>query len=56
MKYYITETRRGWMTWEFEVEADNEEEALAKVMDGKVEATFYETVEDPHAESEYEFE
>ena len=37
-KFNITETKPAILYWEFEVEAETQEEALRMVMDGEVDA------------------
>ncbi len=44
--YVIKETKPAWNIWTYEVEADNEEEALETVMEGDVDPVNYETVDD----------
>jgi hypothetical protein len=51
--YYITETKPAILKWEFRVEANSQDEALQKVMDGEVEAENVDTEEDPFEGSEY---
>ena len=54
-KFNITETKPAILYWEFEVEAETQEEALRMVMDGEVDAIEHDWEEtfDP---SEYEVE
>ena len=51
--YHITETKPAIQHWEFTVEAENEDEALHKVMNGEVDAEDFITDEDPFEGSEY---
>jgi len=53
-KFEITETRPAVMTWVFEVEADDEEQALQMVMDGDVSPEDFTTEEEEGTCSEYE--
>lgn len=54
--YSITETKPAILRWEFTVFAENEEEALRMVMDGKVDPESYFTDEDPFESSDYNVE
>lgn len=51
--YYITETKPAILRWEFSVVAENEEEALMKVMKGEVDPEDHFTDEDPFEGSYY---
>jgi len=56
MKYTITETRKANVIWIYEVEANDEEQALHAVMDGAIEALDYITEEIEDSEVEYNVE
>lgn len=56
-KYIITETRPATLHWIFEVKAENEEEALHKVMDGDAGDDIIEHwTEESEEDSEYDIE
>jgi len=51
--YHITETKPAILRWFFEVEAENQEEALRMVQDGEIEHTGHDVDEDPFEGSMY---
>ena len=53
-EYRIIESRPATYYWEYIVEAENETEALNKVLDGKVEAEETWVEEDEDEDSDYE--
>lgn len=53
-EYRIIESRPAMQCWEYIVEAENETEALNKVLDGKVEPEETWTEEDDSDESDFE--
>lgn len=54
--YNITETKHAIMRWEFTVVAEDEDEALRMVQNGKVDPESYFVDEDPFESSDYEVE
>ena len=54
-KYIITETRHVEAIWTYEVEAENEQDALEQVFTGKAEVVNYE-IEDNGAADDSRFE
>jgi len=54
-KYTITETRLAETRWTFEIEAENEQDALEQVFTGKAEVVNYE-IEDNGAADDSRFE
>jgi hypothetical protein len=55
-KFSIKQFCPAIIVYTFEVEAENEEEALDKVINGKVESTEMETIEDIVEEYEFNIE
>jgi len=53
-KFIITERIPATLVWRYEVEADNEEDALDQVIDNNVEATEYTTEEDMFEDPTYD--
>ncbi len=55
-KFLITETRPAIYTWHYEVEAENEQEALEKVMEGLEDPVNTDIEACDYSDSEYEVE
>lgn len=53
-KFIITETMPTTITWVYEVEADNETDALEQILNGEVEAKEYGMGEPDYEKVEYD--
>lgn len=55
-KFTIIESKPSIQVWSYEVEAESQEEAIEKIMDGLVDHDDYWVDEDPFERFEYEVE
>ena len=55
-RFKILETKHAIQTWYYEVEAESEEQAIEKIMEGQVDHQDYWVDDDPFESFEYEVE